>query len=324
LARVRIGFIGCGGRAAAHMAALARRADVEVVGVADVVAQAAEQAGARLGVPAFTDHRQLLERPLDAVVISVPVFAHGVIEMDCIARGVPMLIEKPVARDLPTAERIAEALRAKGLWAAVGYQLRYGQGVRQARAFLAGRAVSVVEGHYWCGTNRQGAWQNDWKASGGQLVEQATHTVDLMRFLVGEVEEVYALQARRVLTQITSPDSYVVALRFAGGALGALTTSWVYDGSDWSHANVVHVVVDGALVRLDGQGAHVSPATQGGLPEVPSMDLYDAFVSAVQTGVPRDVLSPYEDALATLRVTLAANESAARGRPVRVRDAVGA
>lgn len=325
MAKVRIGFIGCGGRAGSHMRALQGREDTEIVAVADVVEAAARRAGEHLGVPFYTDHRALLERrDLDAAFLCLPVFAHGQVERDVIARGLPFFVEKPVARDLATARGIAAELHRARLWAAVGYQLRYLRGVRQARAFVEGKTVAVVEGHYWCGTAREGAWQNDWERSGGQLVEQATHTVDLMRLLVGEVEEVYAVQARRVLAAITSPDAYVVSLRFACGALGALTTSWAYDPGDWSQANVLHLVLDGCILHLGAGGVEVLPTGRWQLPEVGEADMYEAFVEGVRTGNPARVESSYDDALATLAVSLAANESARSGRAVRVAEAVGA
>lgn len=324
MAKMRVGFIGCGGRAGSHLQALHGHAEAEVVAVADVAPAAAKRAAERLGVPSYTDHRELLARDdLDAVVVSVPVFAHGQVELDVIARGLPFFVEKPVARDLETARRVATALRQAGLWAAVGYQLRYMDGVAAARAFLRGRRVALVEGHYWCGTARQGVWQNDWRQSGGQLVEQATHTLDLMRYLVGEVEEVYSQQARRILDQVTSPDAYTVSLRFADGALGSLTSSWTHDAGDWSNANILNVSLDGCLLRLDGQGAHVLPEGKVDLPPVAGGSMYDAFVRSVRGGAPAGLLSTYDDAVATLAVSLAANESAETHRPVRVADAVG-
>lgn len=325
MSKVRVAFIGCGGRASSHMGALKQREDTEIVGVCDVVEAAAQRAGERLGAPHYTDHRALLAREdLDAVVISVPVFAHGQVELDVIARGVPFLLEKPVARDLETARRVSAALRQAGLWATVGYQLRYLPAVRQAKAFMQGRRVAIVEGHYWCPTSRQGVWQNDWEKSGGQLVEQATHTIDLMRHLVGEVEEVYSQQAHRILDRITSPDAYTVSLRFTDGALGGLTSSWTHDVNDWSNANILNISLDGCLLRVDGAGAHVLPAGKAELPSAGEPeDMYEAFIRSVRTGSPSGILSGYDDALTSLAVSLAANQSAAEHRPVRVAEAVG-
>ncbi len=321
-APVRIGVVGCGGRAGAHLHALQRHPGAQIVAVADVVEVAAAKAGEALGVPHYSDHRALLERPdLDAVWISVPVFAHGAIELDVIARGLPFFVEKPVARDMETAQRIAAALDRAGLWAAAGYQLRYGEGVRRARAHVAGKTVAFVEGHYWSGTGRLGGWVADFDRAGGQLVEQATHTIDLMRYIAGEVAEVYAQQTTRVLREITAPDTYTASLRFASGALGTLSATWVHDPDDWSNANILHFGLDGSIVRIAGQSAELLPASAGALPEVAEVPgLYGAFVAAVRdrAALP-GVLSPYRDAMATLAVSLAANASAASGRPVSPR-----
>ena len=323
--RVRIGVIGCGGRAGSHIQAFSRGEGSTVVAVADVAEAAARAAGERWSVPWYTDHQELLRRDdLDAVVVCVPVFAHGQIELDVISRGLPFLVDKPVSRDLGAARRVQSALEAAGLWACVGYQLRYLEPVRRARAFLAGQTVAVADGHYWCGTGRSGSWHNDWQRSGGQLVEQATHTVDLMRHLVGEVEEVYAQQARRVVTGITSPDTYTVALRFEGGALGSLSTTWAHDPGDWSNANILHVVVDGRLLRVDGSGAGLLPAGRGDLPEAPGPDMYTAFCAGVRSGQPTEVLSSYADGVATLAGSLAANASAQAHRPVRLSEGLEA
>ena len=322
-APVRIGAIGCGGRARDHLRALAAHPEVQLVAVADVSQAAAEQAAAQFGVPYYVVHQRLLERnDLDAVWLSLPVFAHGQVELDIIARGLPFFVEKPVARDLEPALQVADALDRAGLWAAVGYQLRYTAGVRSAHAFLQGKTVATAEGHYWCGTGRdhRGRWITDWAQSGGQLVEQATHTVDILRHLVGDIEEVYCWQAKRVLQDISSPDAYALALRFQNGALGTLNTGWCHDGRQWDEANIVHILVDGCLLRLGaGTVATVSPADVATLPEVSGPDMYGAFVQAVRTGDPAaaGIASLYRDALATLAVSLAANASAASGRPER-------
>lgn len=325
-APVRIGAIGCGGRAWDHLRALSAHPDIQLVAVADVSQPAAERAASEFGVPYYLVHKRLLERnDLDALWLSTPVFAHGEVELDAIARGLPFFVEKPVARDLETAREIASALGKAGLWAAVGYQLRYTTGVRSARAFLADKTVATAEGHYWCGTGRErGRWITDWAQSGGQLVEQATHTIDLLRHLVGEVTEVFSWQAQRVLQDITSPDAYAVALRFANGAVGTLNTGWCHDPRQWDEANIVHVLVDGCLLRLGPGGApKLSPADAGTLPEATGPDLYTAFVQAVRSGDPAQagIASSYGDALRTLAVSLAANASATSGRPESVPSA---
>lgn len=313
---VRIGMIGCGGRARAHMSALTKRDGVQIAGVSDPFEPAAKQAGERLGVPAFTDHRRLLELELDTLWLSLPVFAHGEVERDVIGRGLNFFVEKPVARHLETAQEISAKLKAAGIWAGVGYQLRYSQAVRSAKAYLDGQTVALVDGHYWCGTGRAGSWVSDWEKSGGQLVEQATHTFDLARYLVGDVAEVYAQQANRVLHDIKAPDTYVVQFRFANGALGSITTSWVHDPSDWAHANILNFGLDGRLLRYDGSGLAVLPASHEQPAAVEGPDIYDAFLAAVRANDPSLLLADYDEGLKTLALTLAADESGRTRRPV--------
>ncbi len=319
--QVRVGIIGCGGRAGEHMRALSTNPGARIVGVADVAAAAAQPAGDRLGVPWYRDHRLLLERDdVDALWISVPVFAHGGIELDTIARGLPFFVEKPVARELDTAREIARALDRAGLWASVGYQLRYLPWIRGVRDVVASSTLAIAEGHYWCGTGRQDHWVADWERSGGQLVEQATHTIDLLRFFGGDVDEVWAVHAHRVLHNISSPDAHAVAMRLRSGAPATLSASWAHDPGEWKETNVLHLVLDGMLVRVDAAGAAVTPADRAQVPEVHGPDIYDAFLAAVRSKDPAaaGVLSPYRDAAATLAVSLAANTSGETGQPVRV------
>src|SRR5438552_17795692 len=123
---IRFGFIGCGGNARGHMKRLQEVEGAQIVGVCDVAAEAAQQAAEMTGAETYSDHRALLERSdLDAIIISIPVFAHGAPERDTIARGLPFLVEKPVAIDLATAREIESAARRAGIMTAVGYQLRY-------------------------------------------------------------------------------------------------------------------------------------------------------------------------------------------------------
>ena len=199
---VNIGFIGCGGNARKHMSQMREVPDTAIVGVCDVVEDLARQAASETGAAPYTDHRRLLDHPdLHAVCISIPVFAHGQPELDTVERGLPFLVEKPVARDIATARTIEERVNQHNLLTAVGYQLRYGGTVDLVLAMLAGQRVGLVNGRYWCntGVGSPTHWLRQMEKSGGQLVEQATHTVDMMRYLCGEIVEVYCASSTCVL-----------------------------------------------------------------------------------------------------------------------------
>jgi predicted dehydrogenase len=298
-----------------------------IVGVCDVVPALAERAAGETGAQAYADLRALLERrDLDAVYLSIPVFAHGEPELAVIERGLPFFVEKPVAIDLDTARRVGAAVARANLLTCVGYQLRYCGSTDLARERLAAPdmgAIGLVHGRYWCGTGRAQPdhWRTQMARSGGQLVEQATHTIDMIRYLAGEVEEVFAFTSKAILGAGEGgdcPDVYAVALRFAGGAVGTLSTTWAIHPADWGEANVVDIAggerrlqwrIDGLRVTL-GKDTEEHRRPDGSIDEV--------FVQAVRTGDRRAVRSDYADAMRSLAVSLAANESAHTGAPVRV------
>jgi len=319
---VNIGFIGCGGNARGHIKRVQELPGARIVGVCDVVADLARRAADEVGCPAFTDHRALLDlKDLHAVVISIPVFAHGQPEMDVLERGLPFMVEKPVALDMATAQQIEARVKESGLLTAVGYQLRYGATVDVARRLLEGRRMGLVNGRYWCnsGAGDPTRWLRQMARSGGQLVEQATHTVDMMRCLAGEVTEVYCAWTNQVLKDIDCPDFNAATLRFANGAVGTLTASWAY-AQGWANTNIVDILFEDRMLTWsygkltfyrDGRVEETSA-------DGPGID--DVFLEAVRTGEAGKIRSDYSDAVRSLAVSLALNRSALENRPVSVSE----
>ena len=314
---VRLGFIGCGGNARGHMRQASQVPGARIVAVSDVVEEAAKKAAEEFAAQPFVGYKPMLDRAgLDAVYISIPPFAHGEPEFAVMDRGLPFFVEKPVALRLEVAQRIASRVRESHTLTCVGYQLRYTPAARSTRAFLAGQAVGMAVGRYWCPSGRGDTWLQQLAKSGGQLVEQATHTIDMMRFLIGEIVEVYCLQANRTLKQIDCPDHNVVAMKFATGALGALTACWAFDGWD---GNVVDILFDRYRITWNASAPAITPANEAfQIDAAPAESIDEIFVEAVRTGDRSQILTPYEDGVRSLAVSLAANQSARDGAPKRV------
>jgi predicted dehydrogenase len=313
---VKIGFIGCGGNARGHMGSLSRMEDVKIVAVCDVNDERAKSAAEQFGSEAFTNHKTMLdEKDLDGVYISIPVFAHGAPELDTIERGLPFFVEKPVAINMEKAEEILEAVEKNDIITCVGYQLRYTGSADAAKELLQGKTVNMVIGKYWCdtGMGSPDAWLRRMDQSGGQIVEQATHTIDMMRFLVGEVKEVFALQENRILKEIDCPDSNAVCMKFENGALGTITTEWAYSGG-WANTNVLDILYDHSLLHWTTGGIEITPAPETP-PEVEGGQSIDrVFADAVKSGDGSKIRSPYSDAVKSLAISLAANKSGKSGK----------
>ncbi len=318
--QLRVGVIGCGGIAQGHLRAIHAHPHARVAAVCDLNPEAVARAAEKFEAEPYVDYQALLARDdLDAAYLCLPPFAHGEVDLAVIERGLPFLVQKPVALDMGTARAIGTAARAKGLTTCVGYQLRYSGATDAARERLAGRTVGLANGYYWCGSGRStGHWLVQRAKSGGQVVEQATHTLDMLRYLVGEVRSVYALQARRILTDTDCPDVNALALQFESGAVGTFTATWALDGADWSQANLCEITYDDSRLRWSAGGLTVvhGSAVQSENRSDASIDV--AFLNAVRLNDRSLIRSDYDDATRTLAVTLAADESAHTGKPVEV------
>jgi myo-inositol 2-dehydrogenase/D-chiro-inositol 1-dehydrogenase len=314
--QVKIGFIGCGGNARGHMGTLNSMEDVKLVALCDVKPELAKSAVEQFGGDPYTNHKEMLERKdLDAVYISIPVFAHGLPEMDVIQRGLPFLVEKPVAINMEIAEKVLDAVEKNKIITCVGYQLRYSGTVDASIELLKDKTINMVMGKYWCNSGMGGPefWLRQMSKSGGQIVEQATHTVDMMRCLGGDVKEVFAFQENRLLKDIDCPDVNAVSMKFESGAIGSLTTAWAYVG-DWDNANVVDILFDNSLLSWSYGGINVKPAPEKMPEKGVDQGIDRVFVDAVKSGDGSNIRSPYKDAIKTLALTLAMNKSGQSGK----------
>ncbi|MET7950486.1 Gfo/Idh/MocA family oxidoreductase [Micromonospora sp. NPDC005324] len=320
--KCRVGLVGAGGVAQRHARVLAGFDDVELVGVTDVAPEAASALAAQHGGRACADVAELLATDLDAVYVCVPPFAHGPAEEAVIEAGVPMFVEKPVAVDLNTAERIADLVGRRGLRTAVGHHWRYLSVLDQARDLLADRPVRMVSGA-WLDKVPPVAWWSRRDRSGGPVVEQAAHVLDLIRVLAGEVTEVTAY-GNGTPPPVDGADIDSVttaALRFADGAVGTLSAACVLG---WKHRAGLEILADGLALVItedglsirDADGERHVPAD----PEAARVAVDRAFVDAVR-GIGDDVRVPYAEALATQRLALAVADSARTGTTVRLATA---
>jgi predicted dehydrogenase len=305
-ATIRVAMIGAGGFARRHLEVLERIGGTVVVGHHARRFEAASAQAERFGGEPFDDLEALFTRSRpDAVWISLPPGAHGPAEAAAVAAGVPLFVEKPLAADLATAEAIGADLERTGLLAAVGYHWRALDTLDEVRERLGRLEVRLVRGS-WHGSTPPPAWWQRRATGGGQVVEQATHVLDLARHLLGEAEVLAA--SAPVVARASYPDSDVAPasaalLRFERGPIGSFTATCALAGSaevELSlYAEGLHVSIDQTAVRYD-DGRERREVRRRGDP-VEREDR--AFLDAVRTGDPARVLCDYRDALATQRLT---------------------
>lgn len=318
-AEVRVGMVGGGAVAQRHVRTLGGFPDVRIVAVADVDERRAAELAARCGARPYPAFERMLEREsLDAVYLCVPPYVHGPPELLAIAAGLPLFVEKPIAVDLPTAEAVAAALRERPVLTAVGYHWRYLDTVERARVLVRDNPARLVLG-YWLDKVPPPAWWVTRARSGGQMIEQATHALDLVRFVAGEVREVYARSARTDRDGFPGADVADVTAATLGlesGAVGAVVCTCLLRGK---HRAGVDFFCDGVALELSETELVVSEDgdRRSHEPRTDAKALVDRdFIDAVKGGENR-VRAPYEEALATQRLACAVAGSADDGRPRR-------
>ena len=328
--KVKLGFIGSGGIVRGHLDhGLKGFDDVEFVGWCDLNADTAaarrEQVGGQGTI--YTDAREMLDQAKpDAVYIMLPPYTHGPAEDLVLERRLPFFIEKPVAIDLATATKVAEGVERYGLITSVGYMTRYRQTVQRVKDLLEAQTPVLMHGGWLSGgpSVYEGIWkwwvQKD--KSGGQFLEQTTHTTDLARYLYGDVVSVYAtavVDRRERPDFFTIEDASMVQLAFANGAAATLYSScstsvgggvsltlWATDMkaifTGWEHS----VEID-----LPG-GEHISMPGEDNIFAKEDR----AFVDSVRAGENRGILAAYADGLKATQIACAANESMVTGEVV--------
>ncbi|HIJ64695.1 MAG TPA: Gfo/Idh/MocA family oxidoreductase [Candidatus Hydrogenedentes bacterium] len=364
---LKIGFIGAGdvnfGGGEGpwdHASRLERLGGVRVVGVADpdtgrAKAQLAKREGPMYrDARVYADHRTMLaEAKPDAVWIGVPPNAHGTaevgkdIELACVRAGVPIFVEKPLSSARPERVRkVAEKVSEADVVTSVGYMFRYARAIDAIKAIIdeTDGGAKAFLARYDCAYSeiRKREWW-DVRASGGPIVEQATHFVDLARYLIGDVdiESIKALSigggdpAGRLLdvpvladgTRCGAdvPPEFAAARvtaavwRFANGAVGSLTHGTLLHRKKYE--TELEVWGDGLRIALlDPYGdcralvrrPHSEDAEEMAFSDDdPYLTEDEAFLDAVRTGDRSRIRSPYGDALKTFELTWAITDAAA-------------
>ena len=332
--KTKIGFVGCGGIAESHLTGLSKHPDVSLIAFCDINLSRAEEVAEKYSkdAKAFEDAKAMFETvELDGVYFCLPPFAHGS-ELLAVEHGVPFLVEKPINLYLNQAKEIAAAVAEKNLLTAVGYMNRYRQGIQTVRKLLADDPAILVLGGWIGGTPRPGpseggiwSWWVVKDKSGGQFHEQVTHTVDIVRFLCGDVVGVHAFAAKGlnkgVPENYATEDASVVNLHFASGAVANLWASCSANAGGGGvslnvYANQITALFTGweHSLRLLRAGQEQTEEIKGE-PNIFEIE-DDAFIQAIRHDDQSRVQSSYADGLKTLEVTLAANESMETGKPI--------
>ena len=322
---MRVAIIGAGWIAAEHAAILRRLEGVELTAVCDIDEQRARELAGSGAV--YTDWHELLDRETpDAVFVCTPPKLHRDAAVEALARGVHVYLEKPVARGLDDARAIVDAAERSDAVCAVGYQWRGVDVLDDLRQALEGQELGLLIG-IGTGPTKSRPWFLNRAEGGGNLLERASHGIDLERAVAGEVVAVQATASANPLAQSAGErgdieDAAAIVLRFANGAVGSSSIAWTRDGLPGRYSldvlgsdSSLHLELDPHFTLSGVSGGRKVEATMAQHPIERSVE---RFFSAAREGDATSVFCTPRDAAGTLAAVVACEQVLDAGGTVAV------
>lgn len=325
-AELAFGLLGAGWAGREHCASLERIGGARLVAVADPDAAAAAAVAERHGARVRASAKALLDaESLDALIVCTPSGVHRDPVLAALERGVPVFVEKPLARHPADAAAMADAAERTGTVCAVAYQWRAVEALEPLAAALRDDPVALLLSQ-GIGTSQSRPWWSDPALSGGIVFERASHHIDLQRAVAGEVGAVRALRGDVPLAGGAPgggarDDLLVIELRFASGALGTIALAWVAGAHP--PAQSLRLVTAGTTydLQLDPDFTlydRRSADPVAGSDEPPFVAQLRRFASAVRTRDPAGIACTARDAAGTVAVAAAIEAALAGATEVAV------
>ncbi len=281
---LKFGLVGCG-RIAVRHSDLLGSGEIEgctLAAVCDIKLDRAEKIGQKYNVPAYSDmHEMMASEDLDVVTVLTESGYHAQHVIELAQYKKHIVVEKPMALTLDDADAMIEACDKNQVRLFVVKQNRFNVPVRKLReAMVADRFGKVVMGTVrvrWCRPQRyydQDPWRGTWALDGGVLTNQASHHVDLLEWMMGEPESVFA-KSTTALSDIEVEDTIVVILKFKDSALGVIEATTAARPKDLEGS--ISILGEGGTVEIAGFAVNEMKTWQFNEEQPDDKDVLDKF-----------------------------------------------
>ena len=327
--KLRVGILGCGGIANAHAKAILQIPEYELAAFCDVDKSRAENFQKEYGKgqgEVFSDYTKMIEKSdLNMLTICLPPFAHEEGVELAARHGVNIMIEKPIALTLEKAKSMVDAVKKHKIHSQVGFMFRFLDVIERIKALTAdGKGPGIqYTGRYLC-NSLHSPWWRERSKSGGQMVEQAIHLIDLVRVHMGEPQTIYARTANlfhKTVPRYTGEDVSAILFGFDDGRIATLNATNAAVPGKW--VKEWHLVAERAAGHFTDWNTGTITHTAGGVHSTTVAGTEDVFeaqlrdlIAAIREDRPAKV--PMREGAASLRLALAARRSADERREIRL------
>ncbi len=346
--KIRFGIIGTGTIAALHAKAIAQIDNAKLVAVFDTVAERCQEFGEKYNAKVFTDFNDFLAFPeLDAVTVATPTGLHGDVAIPAARAGKHILCEKPLDVNLEKTDAIIDECEKNNVLLSAVFQSRFSRNVQLIKkAYATGRFGKVVLASTqvkWYRSQKyydSATWRGTWKLDGGgALMNQSIHTIDLLLYINGDAEEVFAYGGTLSHERIEVEDNICAAIKYKNGSLGVIEVSTSCAPGfprriEISGSNGSVVLEDDKLIRwqfvdqtkedcdilaagldFDGMSSGAVDPIAGITPEGHRRQIVD-LVNAIQSGTTPSL--PGKEGRRAVQLICAIYDSVRTGKPVKI------
>jgi predicted dehydrogenase len=231
--KLKFAVIGAGRVAKSYQEVLLNHSRAEIVAVVDDHLPAARAMGERIGCRSFQNLATMVkDSPVDAAIVCTPPASHAEISIALLKAGAHVLCEKPFSINVPDARRMVHAAWRNGLYLTMASKFRFVADVILAKNMVSSGILGDLlqfENVFASRVDMSNRWQSVPEISGGGvLIDNGTHSVDLMRYFLGSLDQVHVLESRRS-QGLAVEDTVAMFVRSKAGAIGSIDLSWSID-----------------------------------------------------------------------------------------------
>jgi predicted dehydrogenase len=227
---LKFGLVGAGRIAQSYIDAFKGVESAKLVAIADISLNAAQGLAQQIGCPAYESYQRMAEEwGLDAVIICTPPVSHPEITIHFLEQGIHVLCEKPMSIDVNSAKLMLTTAHRQGVRLTMASKFRYVDDVVRARNIIRSGILGdilMIENTFTGAVSMADRWNSRPEISGGGvLIDNGTHSIDIMRYLMGPIVEVQAVEARRS-PGINVDETVQMFVKGACGGIGRIDLSW--------------------------------------------------------------------------------------------------